>query len=343
MPAAADVVRISSPGDLVVALPHLLGFPPTESVVVMCLHRPRMRVGLTLRLDLDDERHDDAVAAMLATRVDHQRAAAAHVVVVTESTDVRGDLPRRPLVDRLRAAIDVPVVDALLARDGRWWSYVCRDLRCCPSGGTPLDPSAAGATALAAAHALHGRATLPDRASLLRSVAPLQGPVAMSMAQAVDRAADAVAATPAGERVDAIRRLVTDLLDRYGDPRQRVGEDEAALLLLSCHDVRVRDGLLALGADVDRREPLLRLVADVARRGAPPVDAPMCAMWGWLAYADGEGVLAMAAAERALATDPSYSLARLLVRAIEGQLHPREIRRIMRMGGHGRGAESSAG
>lgn len=343
MPSPPQVVRVGCPGDLIAALPHLLGFVPVESVIVMALHPPRHRIGLTLRADLDSERYDEQVARLLARRIDHERPAAAAVIVVTDSGDDVGDLPRRGLVDRLAAAIRVPVRDALLSRHGRWWSYLCADGTCCPPEGSPVDPTSAAATALAAAHALHGRGVLPDREAVLRSVAPVAGVLAASMRQAVDRMSPVVAGLPSAERLDRTLGLVGDLLVRYDDPRLHVGEDDAAFLLLSCHDVRVRDAVLGRGSGGSPDETLLRLVGDVARRAMPPIDAPICTMWAWLAYVDGDGVLATAAVERALASDPAYSLARLLCSAIEAQLHPDTLRRAMRSGRPHRGGRSRAG
>ena len=51
-------VRISDPGEVAAALPHLLGFRPEESVVVVGLGGPSGgRVGLTVRADLPPPPH----------------------------------------------------------------------------------------------------------------------------------------------------------------------------------------------------------------------------------------------------------------------------------------------
>ena len=48
-----DVVRISSPSDVVAAVAQLLGFVPTESIAALCLHGPRRQLGLAMRFDLE--------------------------------------------------------------------------------------------------------------------------------------------------------------------------------------------------------------------------------------------------------------------------------------------------
>src|SRR5213080_5518649 len=45
----------------------------------------------------------------------------------------------------------IAVVDAIFTTGGRWWSYMCRNKRCCPAGGTmvPAEPPSALVTMFA--------------------------------------------------------------------------------------------------------------------------------------------------------------------------------------------------
>ena len=56
---AKTIVKISSPADILGVVPHRVGFHPAESIVVVCLHGPRRRDGLVMRLDLAPPEHDD--------------------------------------------------------------------------------------------------------------------------------------------------------------------------------------------------------------------------------------------------------------------------------------------
>jgi Domain of unknown function (DUF4192) len=324
-----DIVRLSGPGDLVATVPHLFGFVPTESVVLLGLHGPRKRINLTLRLDLCPPEHDQVVAGDLARRVRCSEPDAVQIIVLTEAPD-DGGLPRRALVSELGAAVRLPVMDALLVRDGRWWSYLCQDPACCPDTGTPLNPDSDGATAMAAAHALLGRSVLPDREAVVRSVAAPRGIAAVAAEQALTRACDRVAGRGADAWQAEALLLVRDLVERYADPRVAVRADDAALIVLACHDIATRDEILSLELDDDAEDQLLRLLRDCVRRALPPFDAPVCATYAWLAYAGGEGILASAAVERAIATDPNLSLARLIEDAIAEQVHPRLLRQAAR-------------
>ena len=73
-------VRISGPGDLLDALPRMLGFVPTNSAVLVALRPPRGRVALTMRVDLPVRRHETSCARLLAGHA--QRAGATSAVLV---------------------------------------------------------------------------------------------------------------------------------------------------------------------------------------------------------------------------------------------------------------------
>jgi len=177
-PEPASVVRLRGPADILTSVPHLLGFHPTESLVIICLSGPRRRQGLTMRMDLPAARYEAQMSLELATRVAHEAADEVLLICYTQAADAGEELPRASLVDmlgELLAQHEIGVHDAYLARGTRWWSYVCRDPRCCPAAGTelPREPSAA-AGMLAAEIVWQGGSTLPDRVALAASIAPPQ-------------------------------------------------------------------------------------------------------------------------------------------------------------------------
>jgi hypothetical protein len=59
-----------------------------------------------------------------------------------------------------------------------------------------------------------------------------------------------------------------------------------------------------------------------------PYDAPPLFLFGWAAWRSGDGTLAGIAAERAVASDPNYSLADLLLAALSHGLDPRRFRKL---------------
>jgi len=313
-----DRVRLDDLTDLASAVPHMLGFYPSDSLVVVALRGPRERLSFTMRLDLPELDDHADVAHMTAMRMEHAHADAVMLFVYTDATDREQGLPQQELVHAVGDALTVPLREALLIDDGRVWSYLCADERCCPSAGRPMRPDSPGALALAAAHALHGNVVLPDRDALVATTVAVGGVAAASMRQAIER----VDIDELNGRGD----LLDELCERISDSSDALSHDDAAALVLRLHDVAFRDQLISRLAARD--DTLERLVADVARLAQPPYDAPVAAVLAMSAYLRGDGVVAGAAAERALDTDPSYSLARLVLDSLARQLDPSAVREV---------------
>jgi hypothetical protein len=319
----APVVRLRSPADLLSALPHLLGFHPEESLVVVCLKGPRRRQGLTMRIDLPDADDEAEIALELAERVAYENADAVAMVCYTAAPDAGGTLPRAELIETLGdllGDLGVEVQDAFLTRGTRWWSYTCANGRCCPRTGTelPVRPSSAG-DLLAVEAVWRGSATLPDRAALVASIEP-------TSPGAVTRADDAGlrggSEAPAGA-VEVAGRL----LRRYREGGPGLSPAEATLLSAGLRDVRVRDEIATWGLEPDP-EVLLALLTDLARATPDEYAAPTCTLLAWVAYLDGNGALANVALERALRAEEDYSMALLLADALAAQMPPSAMRRV---------------
>jgi hypothetical protein len=289
------VARLRGPGDLAAALPHLCGFVPAESLVVVALHGPRSRVGLTMRVDLPARDHEGLLVRDLAARLVAAGADEAMVVLLTDA-EARGGLPRARLVRRLRAEVrraGLTLGDALLVRSGRWWSYVCDDDRCCPAEGTPVAASSVALGLVQAQAALDGRAVLPSRADLVASLA-----------------------APSGEAGAAA-----------GSPPLDLPAATTAALVVSLGDCLVRDEVLTWVLDDDAA--LLTLLLALAAASPAPWDAPVCTLLSWVAHARGDGGLANVALDRALGAVPRYPLALLSRQALDGQVTPGGVRELL--------------
>lgn len=316
---APERVRLDDLTDLAAAVPHMLGFHPDDSLVAIALQGPREQMRFTMRLDLLEPAQDDEVADMTAARMAHAGADAVLLFLYTDAPPAGEELPRRDLVEAIDDALDVPLREAMLVDDGRVWSYICSDVRCCPSEGRELRPDSPGALALAAAHALHGNVVLPSRADLVATTRPVGGVAAASMRQAIERAF-----LRDGDCDD----LMDELCERLADDRSRLSHDEAAEMVVCLFEIDFRDRVISRLARRD--ETLDRLITEVAHLAQPPYDAPVASVLAIAAYFRGEGVVAMAAAERALASDPDYSLAHLVLEALERQVAPAGIRDVWR-------------
>jgi Domain of unknown function (DUF4192) len=324
-------IRVGSVAGFLAIVPHLLGFHPARSMVVVGLDARRGRVVLAFRYDLPDP-PDEARAADIA----------GHAAAVLRKRRIKTAIAAgygpgalvTPVAESVGAALrgaGIGVRDLLRVEDGRYWSYVCQDPRCCAADGVPFDPAAHPAAAALDAVGLPAR---PDRAALAASLAPLDGLVAVSMAQATERAllrADRLRAGGAGPRdgqrlmVDAGRAAVREAIAAYRGGGRITDHDDLAWLTVTLPDLRVRDDAWA------RMEPRFRaahqrLWTDLVRRASPPLVPAPASLLAFTAWQSGEGALANIAIERALAADPGYSMARLLGQALDAGLPPSAAR-----------------
>lgn len=330
MPAASrPVARLRTPAELLAAVPLLCGFVPAASLVLLCLAGPRHRLVLTARVDLPAEGDEARLVADLVRTV--ERAGAQQVVLGVWS-DAAGARPHRTLVHAVRDAcgeVGVEVADALLVRNGRWWSYACLGERCCPADGTPLPSGGPGVELLAAAGALDGRAVLPSRQDLAASVS---GPAGDDACAAVARLDEATGTWQERVAVDGRARAVRAALAAWrralaADPAHPPQGAGAAELVTALADVGVRDEVLTWA--LEDGDQLLGLLLHLARGTPAPHDAALCTVLAWTAYARGDGALANVALDRALATDPGCSLALLARQALDAAVLPAQVRAVL--------------
>jgi hypothetical protein len=329
------VARLTTPAQMVASLPLWLGYVPTESLVVACCHEPRGRIGLTLRFDLPPWDLEQELVEEVVQRVAHQEATRVLVAVYTDESD-DAERARQPFVDELRAQLldeipDLTITEVVLVRGGRFWSYLCDDLSCCPSEGTPV--SAAGEDApvklLEAEQVLRGQVVQPDRDALARSLAGPELLAAAAARQRCEAATEMHADTGLSGRVAWRERWLlrwSEAVARFAAPPAALEPQEAALLATSLQDVLLRDALAAEHPP----EALLPLLTALVRLTPAPFDAPVCTLFAWMTYCDGGGAEVTICLERALRTDPGYGLAKLLGEVMLGQVPPEIVRRITR-------------
>ena len=330
-PAATEPrIRVGSVAGFLAIVPHLLGFHPARSMVVVGVDARRGRVMLAFRYDLPDP--PDAAGSQEITRHAVGVLAKRRIKMAIVAGYGPGQLVT-PVAEALQAGLSgrgIALRDLLRVEDGRYWSYVCRDPGCCPPDGVPFDgPAHPAATALAGA----GMTARPDRACLATSLAPLTGAAAESMAEATERAlrrAGSINAAPGGRRlpspvVEAGRTAVRDAIGAYRDGGQITDHDRLAWLAVSVADLRVRDDAWAR-MDPRHRAPHRRLWTDVVRHAREPYVPAPASLLAFTAWQSGDGALANSAIERALAADPGYSMARLIGQAVDAGLPPSAAR-----------------
>ncbi len=328
-------IQAGSPTDLLAVVPHLLGFVPESSLVVIGTAPPRDRIRVTLRYDLPDPPDADLAADI-----------AAHAAGVLGAQE----LPAAVAVGYGPEALVIPVAGAFLdashlagitlhdilrVENGRYWSYRCDDEACCPAAGVPFDGSAHPASATLDGAGLR---VLPGRAAVAARIAPVGGETAESMRQATRRAEQHVARLLArvrkSSRIGAARRMIAAeglaavgaMILRYRNDGRFTSDYEIARISVALRDLRVRDDAWAR-MDPEYADAYLRLWTDVVRRAQPGHVAPAASLLAFVAWQSGDGALANVALDRALTDDPGYSMAQLL-RQVIGAGAPPSLARL---------------
>ncbi|NUW43071.1 DUF4192 domain-containing protein [Nonomuraea rhodomycinica] len=311
-------LTLAGPADVLAAVPYLVGFHPADSLIVVGLARSQVKVAVRWNLPFPP-------GTLAPLRHLWKREGVDRVIVVGYGPGEQVT----PAVDEARslaAGAGVPVDEALRAHEGRYWSYVCDLPQCCPPEGTPYDPRS---SRVAAEATVRGLVALPDRRSLERTIAPLTGPVRLAMRRATSEAvaetraalvrcgdADSFASAWVSAGLARMRTVLT--AHAAGG---RVGDAEAARLGLDLTVIRVRDEAWTLTDSTH-----LGLWKDLTRRLEPRFVPPAASLLAMACWRAGDSTLATIALERALAINPAYSMANLLMHALQCLLSPDMLR-----------------
>jgi len=320
-------IRLTAPAGLLAAIPHLLGFHPASSLVIIGARPPHNTVTVTMRYDLPDP-PDPRQAARIAAHAAVVLAAAGAGAAVAVGYGP-GQLVT-PVIAELQArtAPTLPLTEILRTQDGRYWSYLCTEPGCCPAEGTPFDPAAdPTAAALATERPLPG-----SRGELAASIARIKGKAA-AMRRGTTRAEQRAAAlaarsAPAGQRTCARSEIaaaglgaVARAIARYRRGGQLPAGNRAAWLALVLREQRVRDDAWSRMLP-EYRAAHLRLWQDLTKLAQPGYVAAPASLLALVAWQCGNGALANVALDRALADDPAYQMAGLLRLALDSGAPP---------------------
>lgn len=329
-----SALTMRTPGELLEAIPYLLGFQPRDSLVIVGL--ADTRVTITARVDLSELADRAVLAETMHVLANSQAAQVIAAVYDDTSSDVvRQALPHAELVEdfaRCAARFGIDVIDAVLVCGGRWWSYACADDACCPQGGRELlgdaSPTRAAAT-------FAGLVALADRDELAAQLEPADAAERAALEPAIAEHENLTMSAVVGgydaRRQRSVKRAIfaaardadTALFpgDGHGLP-----DDEACRFAAALTEQPIRDAVW-LAVDQGRLDGR-GLWRELARRLPEPYDAAPLFLYGWACWRCGDGASAGIAAERALASDPSYTAAELLRGALAHGLDPYRTPRL---------------
>lgn len=294
-----------TPEDLLAMVPIVIGFAPSDSVVMLTFeaeHTFHARVDLPTRAD--------EVAELVEALLEPARRNGVRRVVFVFYTDHPG--PARRAWRALRGACreaEIRVVEALRADGERWYPLLGGD-RQVREGGVPYDVSA---HPFAAQAVVDGRVTHASRDELAALLDTDPARVA-ALADAVEMAP--APTDPGGEAawVDRLVRMHTEAGSAPPDV-------EAARLLRALTDSRLRD---AAWASLTRAtaQAHVDLWLDLLRRTPTAYVPPVASLLGIAAWQSGHGALAWCAVDRCAEVDPDYPLMTYLASALTHAVPP---------------------
>lgn len=219
---------------------------------------------------------------------------------------------------------EIPIRESLLITNGRWRSVLCGDEECCPVQGNELPEISSSRVAVE--QVADGR-PMPygNREGMADSIAPLPLASDPDFIAAVEQSR----IDPDSDQLQSAQRIgalaVLDLASRFiaGTLGRDIADDQklSSQVLGSLCDIQVRD--FALGShdeiSIEIYWTLWRYLVRIAPAGFV---APVASLLAALSYEKGEGALAQRCLDRALADDPSYSLAALLRRVFSAGWPP---------------------
>lgn len=298
------MTTLTSPHDLLSAIPFLVGYKPEDSIILISLHEDSIH--MAIRVDFPREISESDVGILMKHL---QRDNAQRVISVFYLPKQASE--SHPVIQQISSAISqlpVALVESIAVKEGRWRSLICVDLECCPADGNPMpdiDNSRIAVEQIAlgkplpfknAAELVNSIAALPDDENLMELISNIpkihyeESPI-----QQQREGAEAV--------IDFIADFTAEGLCR--------DKGLIALVLISLQDLQVRD--FALGSVTNETlETYFNAWRWLMRVAPAGYVAPVANLLAAVAYERGDGALAHRALDRAEQDNPEYAMTKLL-------------------------------
>ena len=325
---------LTSAHDLITAVPFLIGFHPTNSLVLIAVKDGA--IGLAMRIDLPSHIDSDEID-LLAHHFIRDQAQAALLVAYMPQERSDGD----SILISLGAGLirnGIEIQESLLITGGRYRSIICRDGMCCPAAGKALP--AIEDSAIAAEHVVAG-IPMPygDISELIDSIAADSQSLSKEWISDVSGyLVDEDSPEIGPLRRDGVEAMLL-LLDEFRIGRGPTDQSLVARVIGRMSDVQVRDYAMGVHQE-DNYDLFFAMWRELLRLSPVGSVAPIACIVAAMAYENGDGALAQRALDRAISDNASYPLAALLRRVfnagwppqsfaqMRSELHPKVISTI---------------
>ena len=323
------MTTVKTPHDLLAAVPFLIGYHPTDSLVLISVKSDSLE--MAMRIDFPKNPPEGSYQ-LLASHLKRDNSEGALIVAYEPADSLAGPEVLHNVADAV-ASLDIPIRGLMLVRNNHWRSLLCSDDKCCPPEGNQIEEFVN--SRIAAEQVASGK-VLPfsDSEGLTHSIS------ATILAKDINWNAQVVGfrVDPDANNLNELQRdgaeSILLLADFYSQNGFCKDYDLMARVLGRLSDIQVRD--FALGCHTDQTiNSYWAMWRDLLRIAPPKFVAPVASVFASIAYENGEGALAHRALDRAIEDDPEYSLARLLRRVfssgwppsgfaqLRSELHPR--------------------
>ena len=321
------MTTLTSPHDLLAAIPFLVGFKPEDSIILISIRDGS--VSMAMRVDFPDSLGNEEVSTLIS-HLERDKADA--VLAIFYLPDAPTD--STPIIQALTSAIEahgLHLRESIIVSAGRWRSLLCDDKECCPESGSAM-PELSGSR-IAAEQVAQGKplpfenvhelvasiSALPEDAELLELI---------SQIDLIDYNND-----PVPQQRQGAEAVVDFIADFHAEGLCR-DKKLIALVLVRLLDLQVRD--FALGSVTEdtlhNYFSAWRWLMRIAPQGYV---APVATLFAAVAYERGDGALAQRALDRVEADNPDYAMLNLFRQvfsrgwspenfaAMRAELHPK--------------------
>lgn len=332
------MTTVKTPHDLLAAVPFLIGYHPTNSLVLISVKEDALEMAMRIDYPINPP---EGAFKLLAAHLKRDKAQGALLVAYVPDDlqdDVQsGEEVLRQVAEEV-AQIEIPIREMMLVKDKRWRSLLCNDEKCCPPDGNPIEDFQS--SRITAEQVANGK-MLPYESSegLSHSISATQISKDLNWnSQVIGFRIDPEDPELNAKQRDGAESILL-LADFYIQDGFCKDYDLAARVLGRLTDIQVRD--FALGCHTDEtNNAYWTMWRDLLRIAPPKFVAPVASLFAAITYENGEGALAHRALDRAIEDQPDYSLSRLLRRVFSSgwppsgfaqlrkELHPRVVQTI---------------
>lgn len=298
------MTTLTSPHDLLAAIPFLVGYKPEDSIILISLHEDSIH--MAIRVDFPSQISEPDIALLMKHL---QRDNAEQVIAVFYLPPKVSE--SHSVIQQITKAISqlpLTLIESIIVKENRWLSLICNDLECCPALGNPMPDIESSRVAVE--QIAQGK-PLPFRnaAELVDSISSL--PVDENLIELISSIPKIDYETnPLPQQREGAEAVIDFISDFTAEGLSR-DKRLIALVLIRLQDLQVRD--FALGSVTSETlETYFNAWRWLLRVAPAGYAAPVANLLAAVAYEKGDGALAHRALDRAEQDNSEYAMTKLL-------------------------------